>query len=129
VRGIIAFAVTLALVAGCSSSTSSNRVAQARSLMDQACVKYGETVLASAPKSGAPQMTATAAADAFTQAANTARSAAELDPTWNGASQALLKLAQALRTYDNAGMQKAAPAARAACEPLIKAIASATTVG
>jgi len=130
VRFTVAIVIGIALLAGCgSSSKSSTRVAQARALIEQACVQYGETVLGSDPQSGVQQMTVTAAADAFTQAANTARSAAELDPTWNPASHALLQLAEALRGYDDAGMRKAAPAARAACEPVITAIATTTTVG
>jgi hypothetical protein len=130
VRRVIAFAFAVALIAGCGSSAkSSTRAARARRLIDQACVKYGETLLSTQPNSGVPQMTVEAAANAYSQAAISARSAAELDPTWNGASEALLQLAEALRAQSDAGMRKAVPAARAACEPVIRAIATTTTVG
>jgi hypothetical protein len=127
VRRVIAFAFAVALIAGCGSSAKSS--ARARRLIDQACVKYGETLLSTQPNSGVPQMTVEAAANAYSQAAISARSAAELDPTWNGASEALLQLAEALRAQSDAGMRKAVPAARAACEPVIRAIATTTTVG
>jgi hypothetical protein len=96
-------------------------------LIDQACLKYAQTILSTDPKSGIAQMTVTAASEAYLQAANTARSAADLDPRWNGSWQALLALSNALRTENDAGMQKALPEVRAHCDPVIAAVTSSTT--
>jgi hypothetical protein len=132
VRRAIVLAFTLALVAGCGSSAKSSTtppapIAQAKQLVEQACIKYAQTILSTDPKSGIPQMTLTAATHAYEQAAITARSAAQLDPTWTPASRALGQLVAAMNAQSDSGMRKALPAVHAACDPVIQGINSSTT--
>jgi hypothetical protein len=129
-RRAVACAVAIAVLGACgSSSKSPSGAAHAQRLINQACTQFARTSLSTNPKSGIPRMTVSAAAQAYRQAALTAQSAAALDPAWAAAPHALIALADALSAQDNAAMEKAVPAARAACDPVIAAIASGTTVG
>jgi hypothetical protein len=134
-RRAAAIVLSLVVLAACGSSSKSGSpttttltpTAQGRELINQACIKYAQTILSTDPKSGIPQMSVSAAAQAYTDAGNTALSASKFDPQWKGTSTALYALASALASQDNAGMQKALPEVRAACNPVIAAIAASTT--
>jgi hypothetical protein len=127
------------LVGGCGSSSAKSApttstqpptpAAQAQQLINQACIQYARTILSTDPNSGIPQMTATAAATAYTQAEHTAAAAAKLDPRWKPADKALLHLSQALALQSNSGMRTALPEVHAACDPVIAKLATPTTIG
>jgi len=132
-RRAVVLLIALAVLGACgSSSKPQSNASQAQTLINDACTSYAKTVLSADPNSGIPQMTVSAAALAYRRAGATAQAAVNLDPTWTPAANALFALADALSTRDNAAMQKAVPAARAACNPVIAAIAASgttTTVG
>jgi hypothetical protein len=118
--------VSAGIVAGCGSSSSAAKTQQARTYINDACTQYAETMLTTDPNSGLQQLSVQDAGAALTHAAQTARSAAELDAQWNEAARALLALAAALRDQSNAEMRKAVPSARAACNPVIASIPTTT---
>jgi hypothetical protein len=129
-RRAVAAVLAVAALAACGSSSTPPSAAPKpttpdRPLINEACTKFAQTLLSTDPTSGIPQMKLSEAYAAMTQAADSARAAAAVDAKWTQASRALEALAEALGTEDNKKMQTALPAAQAACNPVIAAIAGA----
>jgi hypothetical protein len=126
---LLLVAVAFLTACGSSSKTSSpsaDAVTDAREQINAACVQFAQTFLSTDPNSGIPQMNIRDASAAISQAATTARSAAQSDPTWTNASHALASLSKAMALQDNKQMATALPAVRQACTPVIAAIPTTT---
>jgi hypothetical protein len=118
-RRRVVVAVGLLAMLACACGSSSNKGAQARATMTQACEDVARVVLSKDPKSGIPKMSLSQAVSGLESANATAHTAASLDPRWSDGAAAIGSMMQAMQTKSYAELDTAFPRVERVCGPLL----------